>query len=111
MVACAIARSNGTAATAALLARHARRLQRERRDLGVGADEHAQHARRGLGRRRVDRADLRVRMRRAQDSGVRDVLRPHVVDIAPHALEQRDILLPKLGTADRIFTHDEDSSC
>ena len=73
--------------------------------LPIVAGEHGEHARRGLGLARVDRANARMGMRRAQHVAERHAGQHHVADIAAAALEQPRILEPGHALTNGIFAH------
>ena len=84
-------------------ARH--RQVAEARGRIVGAGEHAQHAGRALGSGGVDRADFRVRVRRAQHITECHARQDDVADIAPFTPYQPRILEPGHRLAHSEFTH------
>jgi hypothetical protein len=73
--------------------------------LPVGAGEHRQHARRGLGAGGIDPADAGVGVRGAQHAGVGHAGQHHVGDIAAAAAQQPRILEAGHRLTDREFTH------
>jgi hypothetical protein len=98
-------RANEGGGAVFLLARHARRLQRECSDLRIGAEQHAVDSGRRERGRAVDGFDLRVGVRRAQHVAVPEIKPAHVVDVAPAPLQQRNVLFPELRASDGILTH------
>jgi len=70
------------------------------REILAGVDRDDPRHRLRLGR--VDGRDARVRVRRAQEEGVRRIVRVHVVGELPGAGEEADVLLAKDRLADRI---------
>ena len=68
----------------------------------VGADEDRDHARHRLGGARVDRADVGVRVRAAQDGHVGHRLELDVVEVAAFAGDEARVLGPLDGLADDV---------
>ena len=99
-----IARPIARAAIAALEPAGHRQVA-EAGGLVVGAGQHREHAGCGFGLRRVDRADARMGMRRAQHIAERHAGKRHVRDIAAAALEQPRVLEPRHRLTNREFTH------
>ena len=58
----------------------------------IGAREDGEDSAGGAGRRRIDRADGGVRVRRTHHDGVRLMGQAHIVGVAPEPLEQARIL-------------------
>ena len=89
----------------AAFSRHARALPSQRLHRLVLARQHQKHARRRLGRRRVDRADAGVRMGRAQHHGARLARKIHVLDIAAFAAQQIGVFLARYRLTHSELAH------
>ena len=77
----------------------------EARLLVVGAGQYREHAGRGYSLRRVDCADARVRVRRAQHVAEGHSGKHHVGDVAAAALDEPGVLEPRNRLTDGEFTH------
>src|SRR5208282_3846650 len=75
------------------------------RGLDVSAGQHREHARRHLGLRRVDRANARMGVGRAQHVAERHAGEHHVGHIAPAAFDQPWVLEPGNRLTYGEFTH------
>ena len=75
------------------------------RGLPICPRQYRQHARRGFGRGRIDRADPGMRMRRAQHMAKYHPRQHHVVDIAAAAAQKPRILEPRHRLPQRKLTH------
>ena len=76
----------------------------------VGAGQHREHARCGLRLGRIDGADARVRMRRAQHVAERHAGKRHVGDVAAAALDEAGILEARHRLTYGEFTHGDPHS-
>ena len=96
-------REHRRAVGAFALKRHRRRAETVRGDVVAGEDrKHAGRCDRSYG---IDGADRRMRVRRAQDVGVRLAGQVHVVDEASLAAEEARVLEPLDGLTDAELAH------